>query len=136
MLTEKVARECKFRSSPLAGVITRCVGLGLISVSVDFLNGWANPSWDRLPYMLLLLPFGLFLLAGGGALAIGTCDVEILDDQLRFRRLFNWRSVPLDSITRMRFVLGTAVVWVNYAANVTGLYLTLGILRCVCVGHP
>ena len=30
------------------------------------------------------------------------CDIQIIEGQLRFRRVFVWRSVPLESITRVK----------------------------------
>jgi hypothetical protein len=117
MAIEEAPQEFTFKSSALATVITRCFGLLVMWVSVDFLGAWLNPSWDRLPYMLLLFPFGFLLLAAGGLLLLGTCDIEILDGQFRFRRLFIWNSLPLTSITRMRLVLGTGIVRLDYAGK-------------------
>lgn len=37
------------------------------------------------------------------------CDIQILDGQLRFRHLFVWRSVPLESITRVQTLRAPAV---------------------------
>jgi hypothetical protein len=55
-------------------------------------------------FLLLDLPYRLFLLGSGCLILNGASDVQILDDEFRFRRLFNSNSVPLKSITRVRRV--------------------------------
>jgi hypothetical protein len=104
MSTDKTYRDFKFKSSLVATNLTRCLGLALIFGSIDFFEGWLNPSWDRLPFMILLLPFGLSIWAVGGMFLLSTCDTEILDGQFRFRRFFVWKSVPLESITKIRLL--------------------------------
>ena len=118
MSTERTYQDFKFKSSLVATILTRGFGLAVIWVSIDFLKGWLNPSWDRLPYMILLFPFGLFLWAVGGMLLLSTCDIEILNGQFRFRRLFVWKSVPLDSVTRMRLLWAPGIyLKVDYAGK-------------------
>lgn len=103
MSTEKTTQDFKFESTLLAVILAKCFGLMLVWVSFDtFLIGWLNPSWDRLPYMIILLPFGLFLWAVAGVILYGYCYIQILDGQFRFLRFFTWTSLPLESITRMR----------------------------------
>jgi hypothetical protein len=79
-------------------LVTRNGGLAMIFISYEILHGWLHPSLDRLPYLLLGLPFGLFLLALGALYVFNSCQIEIYDGQLRFRRFSAWQSVPLDSI--------------------------------------
>jgi hypothetical protein len=38
----------------------------------------------------------------GCVILLGACDIKIVDGQLSFRRFFMWRSVPLESITRVQ----------------------------------
>ena len=66
----------------------------------------------NLAYSLLLSGLGSFILYGAS-------DVQILDGQFRFRRLFSSKSVPLTSITRVRRLwLPPAVfVRVDYGGN-------------------
>ncbi len=105
MSIETTYKEFRFKSSWIATVVNKSFGLGLIWISFDsFLRGWLQPSLERLPYMILLLPFGLFLLAVGAMFVLNSCQIEILDGQLRFRRFVTWQSVPLDSITSMRLL--------------------------------
>jgi hypothetical protein len=103
MSTGGTDQNFKFKSSLVAAIITKCFGLALMWVSIDlFLGGWISLSWHKLPYLVLLLPFGLFFLGAGAAFLLNTYQIEILDGQLRFRRFFTWESAPLDSITSFR----------------------------------
>jgi len=118
MSIEKMTQDFKFESTLLAAILPKCFGLMLIWVSFEFLGGWLHPSWDRLPYMIILLPFGLVLWAVAGMMLYGYCHVQILDGQLRFRRFFVRTSAPLESITRVQLYSGLGMyVWVNYASK-------------------
>jgi len=116
-------------------------------VSMDFLGGWVNPSRERLPYMLALLPIGLSLCASGALVVARTCDVEIADGQFRFRRLLSWESVPLSAIAKVRVLLavwvrldyGTHALWIcfspeNYKAVLHPLPI-VGFLRQLCAAN-
>ena len=102
MIIDKTRQDITFKSSFLVSILIRCFGLMLISLSLDLLKGWLHPSWDRLPYMLLVLPVGLFLWVVAGTLLLYAAQVQILDGQLRFRRILAWEAVPLSSITNAR----------------------------------
>ncbi len=117
MLSDEALREFKFRTSPVATNCARGFGLILVLISYDFLGGWLRPSLDRLPYMLLLLPFGLLLCSVGIAVFTNSYDIEILDGRLRFRRLLSWKSVPLESISVARYVPVRMVLYIRVDHN-------------------
>ena len=100
MSTEKTYQDFKFKSSLVAAISTRWLGVVLIWVSIDSLMGW-HASWHNLPYLIILMPFHLLLWVLGGVFLLGTCQIRILDGQFHFRRLFVWEVVPLESITRV-----------------------------------
>lgn len=110
MSIEKTTEDFRFESTLLATFLPKCFGLMLIWVSIGGLKVWLHPSWDRLPYMILLIPFHLCLWAAGGVLLYGFCYIRILDGQFRFRRFFAWTSVPLESITRIRFLRAVGII--------------------------
>jgi hypothetical protein len=86
----------------------------------QFLAPWLSPSWNKLPYMILPLPVVLPFCFAGGFLALNTCDVEIAAGVLRFRRPFAraWRSVPLESISKVRLFPAPAVnLWAEGEGN-------------------
>ena len=116
-MSTETARDFRFKSSLLGTTLARCFGLAVIWVSADFLRGWLNPSWRNLPYMLIWAPFGLLLLASGVGLLVGTCDIEIFDGQLRFRGLFDRKSVPLDSLTRVHVLLGVVYLRLDHGGK-------------------
>lgn len=102
MSVGKTPEDFRFESTLLATLLPKCFGLMLIWVSIGGLKVWLHPSWDRLPYMVLLIPFHVFLWLAGGTFLLGTCYIQIVDGQLRIRRFFVWESVPLASIASMR----------------------------------
>ena len=106
--TGEAMRDFKFQSSPIATIITRGFGVGIIWFFSQFLAPWLSPSWDKLPYMILSLPVVLPFCFAGGFLALNTCGVEIAAGVLRFRRPFAraWISVHLESISKIRLLLG------------------------------
>jgi len=97
MSSKQAFKDFKFKSSLLASILTR--GLGLMVILVAIYN--FTPSWHK-PSSMILLPFGLLIAAVGCTLLLRGCDFEIFDGQFRFRRLFTWKSVPLESITVVR----------------------------------
>ena len=100
--TEKSLHEFQFTST-LGGILmAKSWGVALIYISADFVEGWLHPSWSRLPYLILLLPFPLFLWAAAGMFLVASCQIQILQGQFGFRRLFTWRAVPLTSISRVK----------------------------------
>ena len=109
MAIEKTTQDFRFESTLLATILPKCFGLMLIWVSFEFLGGWLHPSWDRLPYMLLLLPFGLSVWAVAFVFLYGFCYVHIVDGQFRFRRFFVWTSLPLESIASVRLRRGLGI---------------------------
>jgi hypothetical protein len=118
MTVEKTTRDFGFESTLLATFLPKCMGLMLIWMSFYLLDGWLHPSWHRLPYLVILLPFGLFLWAVAGMMLYGYCYVRILDGQFGFRRFFAWRSAPLESIAKVEFYRGLGMyVWVSYAGK-------------------
>jgi hypothetical protein len=119
MLTDTAIHNFTFRSSLLGTNFTRCFGLAVIWVSFDFLRNWLSPSWSMLPYMLILAPVGLLLFLVGAGLLIFTCDIEIVAGRLRVRRLFAWKSVPLESLTRARVLLGVVYLRIDQPGECT-----------------
>ena len=118
MSTEKTTQDFKFESTVRATILPKLLGVILIRVSFEFLGGWLHPSWDRLPYLIILLPFGLFFWAVAGMMLYGYCHVQIRDGQFRFLRFFAWRSVPLESIIKAEFYAPIGMsVWLNYAGK-------------------
>jgi len=118
MAIEKATQDFKFESTLLATILPKWFGLMFILVSVDGLKVWLHPSWDRLPYMILLIPLHVLLWASGGLFLYGFCYIQILNGQLRFRRFFVWTSVPLESIARVGFRRGLGMyVRVDYAGK-------------------
>ena len=115
MPTQNTPLDFRFRTSPLATTLARGMGFMLVWFSFDFLRGWLSPSWAKLPYLIMGLPFGLFLLSYGAALLIGMCDVNIVDGQFRFRRLLAWKSVPLCAVSKVRLWPPGVYVRLNYS---------------------
>lgn len=118
MTIEKTIQDFRFESTVRATILPKLFGLLSIRVSFEFLSGWLHPSWDRLPYLIILLPFALFFWVVAGVMLYGYCYVQIRDGQLRFLRFFVWSSVPLESITKVEphGALGM-YVWVNHAGK-------------------
>lgn len=79
-------------------LVTRNGGLAMIFISYLILRGWLHPSLNRLAYLIVGLPFGLLFLALGVLYVFNSCQIEIRDGLLRFRRFSGWQSVPLDSV--------------------------------------
>ncbi len=105
MITEEAIRDFRFKSSLVATMIVRGFGAAIIwGASEEFFAGWLRPSWDRLPYMLILLPFGLLACFAGGYILFNAREIEIEAGRLRFRRLFEWNSIPLESISKIRLL--------------------------------
>ena len=118
MAIEKATQDFRFESTVDATILPKLFGLMLIWVSFEFLGGWLHPSWERLPYLIILLPFGLFFWAVAGMVIYGYCYVQIVDGRLRFRRFLAWTSVPLESITKVELYAPIGMsVWVNYAGK-------------------
>lgn len=117
MLTDTAIHDFTFRSSVLGTNLTRCFGLAVVWVSLDFLRNWLSPSWSMLPYMLILAPVGLLLLSVGAGLLVLTCDIEIVAGRLRVRRLFAWKAVPLESLTRVRLLLGVVYFRIDHSGE-------------------
>ena len=102
MPEEDASRDFRFKSSPLATLLVRGVGLAIIWVSLDLVRPWLNPSWESIRRLILLLPFGGVVCAAGCILLLGACEIHIVGGELRFRHFIAWESVPLVSITKMR----------------------------------
>lgn len=100
--TETDFREFEFTSTITGVLLLKGWGLVLILMSGDFVEGWLHPSWSKLPYLILLSPIPLFLWAAASIFLLGACQIQIRQGQLRFRRLFAWRSFPIESITRVK----------------------------------
>ncbi len=117
MPIQNAPQDFRFKTSLLATTLGRFLGLMLIWGSSDFFRGWFNASRAKLPYLIILLPFDLCLLAAGSALLIGLCDVEIAEGQFRFRRLFVWKSAPLSAVSRVRLSPAGVYVRLDYAGE-------------------
>ena len=102
MVSEKTLSDFRFKSTFVATIVTRCFGLVLLWFSFEFLDGWRSPTWNNLPYLVIVLPLGLSILAAGSMFLFYTCEIEIVDGRLHFRRFLRWQSVPLESITSIR----------------------------------
>jgi hypothetical protein len=68
-------------------------------------SGIAPFSIDQLPFHLVLWAVGIFVFLCG-------CEVEIDDENLRYRRLISWRSITLSQVTKV-YTWGPAV-WINF----------------------
>ncbi len=100
--TERDFREFEFTSTISGVVILKGSGLALICLTGGYVESWMHPSWSKLPYLILLCPIALFLWAAGIIFLLGACQIQIRHGQLLFRRIFSWRSVPIESITTVK----------------------------------
>jgi hypothetical protein len=118
MLIETTYRDFKFRSSLfVTNFVTRNGGLAMIFISYEILHGWLHPSLDRLLYLIVGLPFGLLFLALGALYVFNSCQIEISDGQLRFRRFSAWHSVPLNSIASIIVLPAGIYLRANHAGE-------------------
>lgn len=114
MGTEKTDRDFEFHS-PLSGILFLwLLGIGPVLYAIDFIPAWGVKGGNWVPPDLA---YRLFLLVWGGMVLNSVSDVEIRDGQLRFRKYLYSKSVPLQSVTRVRLVFGILYLRVDDAGK-------------------
>ena len=124
MPTETTYESFKYKSMWEGSLVLKTFGLMLIWSSRDYLGWWLHPSFKLLPHLIVGSVFGLVFVAAGAMLVLNSCQIEILDGQLRFCRFFAWQSVPLDSVTSTRVLLVITYLRIDHAGQRHRLFFT------------
>lgn len=136
MTTDTTYENFKYKSTWRGALLLKAFGLMMIWSSRNDFSWWLHPSFEVLLHLIVGSVFGLLLLAGGAMLAINSCQMEILDGQLRFRRFSAWQSVPLDSVTSMRLLLVLVYLRIDHIDRRHRLFFAPSSYKFYWSGHP
>lgn len=115
MSFEKTSYDLEFRSTLGGKILLWLCGIAPILLSTLLFVAFLVPPQVTGRNLVSVVVFELILWVLGCAILFSACEVQIVDGQLRFRRVFVWRSVPLDSITRVEALRAPGVyVRVDY----------------------
>jgi hypothetical protein len=136
MATETPYESFKYKSTGRGEVLLKVVGLMIIWSSRDDFSWWLHPSFELLPHLFVGSVFGLLFVAAGAMLLLNSCQIEILEGQLRFRRFFAWQSVPLGSVTSMRLLWVLVYLRIDYGGRRRRLIFAPASYKFRWTGHP
>jgi len=112
MSMEKSQQDFKFKSTLGGKILLWLCGIAPLLFSVVYFLAFLEPPRVTGEAFRAACAFEAILWIFGCLILLTACEIQILDGQFRFRRVFFWRSVPLEAISRV-WALRPAGVYVR-----------------------
>jgi hypothetical protein len=113
MSIEKRQQDFSFKSTAGGKIVFWICGTAPILLSIGLYFVSLAPRELTGESLLAVVAVEVSLWIFGCMVLFSACDIQILEGQLRFRRVFVWRSAPLESITRVKALQAEPAVYVR-----------------------
>jgi hypothetical protein len=113
MSIEKRQQDFRFKSTAGGKIVFWICGTAPILLSIGLYFVFLAPRELTGEGLLVVVAVEASLWIFGCMILFSACDIKLLEGQLRFRRVFVWRSVPLESITRVKALEAEPAVYIR-----------------------